>query len=94
VSGDIAYGGRLEKQGRYAFKTHSGDLIISTGDGFEVDAATFSGSIKAQVPLVARPGMGDEGSRHGPGRSVKGTVSGGGAFVELRTFSGSILLNK
>jgi DUF4097 and DUF4098 domain-containing protein YvlB len=93
VSGDIGYSGRLDKQGRYAFKSHSGDIIVTSTDGFELDAATFSGSIQAKVPLTTRAGMGEDGARRGPGRTVKGTVSGGGAFVEVRTFSGSTLLN-
>ena len=93
VSGNIGFSGKLDKQGRYAFKSHSGDVTVTTADGFDLDAATFSGSIKAPVALTMRGGVG-AGEGRGPGRTMKGTVGGGGAYVEVRTFSGSILLNK
>ena len=91
VSGTITYTGKLEKQGRYEFKSHSGDIKIATSDGFDIEASTFSGSVKPEVGLVMRSG--DSGERR-MGRSIKGTVGGGGAYVEARTFSGSIYLMK
>jgi hypothetical protein len=91
VSGTISYAGKLEKQGRYEFKSHSGDIKIQSNDGFDLEASTFSGSVKPEVALVLRSG--DSGDRR-VGRSVKGTVGGGGAYVEARTFSGSIYLSK
>jgi DUF4097 and DUF4098 domain-containing protein YvlB len=90
VSGTITYTGKLEKQGRYEFKTHSGDIKIASSDGYEIDASTFSGSVKPEG-LVMRMGDSSEGRM---GRSVKSTVGGGGAGVEARTFSGSIYLMK
>jgi hypothetical protein len=90
VSGTISYSGRLEKQGRYEFKTHSGDIKIASSDGFEIDASTFSGSVKPEG-LVMRMSDSGEGRM---GRSIKSTVGGGGAAVEARTFSGSIYLMK
>ena len=91
VSGGITYTGRLEKQGRYEFKSHSGDIRLGSSDGYDFEASTFSGSVKPEVGVTMRSG--EDGGGH-MGKSVKGAVAGGGAYVEARTFSGSIYLTK
>ena len=54
VNGDITYGGRLSKAGRYELKTHSGDIMLNhQGSAFEVAASTFSGDIKFDRALPA-----------------------------------------
>jgi DUF4097 and DUF4098 domain-containing protein YvlB len=93
VNGDIEFGGRLAKTGRYEMKTHSGDITFTpAGIGFELTASTFSGDIRANPALTVPAKGADQG--WGPGRTVRTTVAGGGAFVELSTFSGDISLAK
>jgi gas vesicle protein len=93
VNGDITYSGRLSKAGRYELKTHSGNITLNhQGSPFEVAASTFSGDIKFDQPLPAT--VKANTNRYGPGRSVRGTVGNGGAYVELTTFSGDILVGK
>ena len=87
VSGDVAYAGTLVKGGRYSFNAHSGDITLTTSSGFELDAATFSGDIRAEGLSLQ-----GETDRHGPGRTRRGIVGGGGALVEAKTFSGSFRL--
>jgi DUF4097 and DUF4098 domain-containing protein YvlB len=95
VSGSISYTGRLEKAGRYEFKTHSGDVLLASGgDGFDLDASTFSGSLRSEVPLITRGGDANFERGRGPGRWVKAVSGNGGAYVEIKTFSGDIVLTK
>ena len=89
VSGDVVYTGTLAKGGRYNFKSHSGDIVLVTPSGFELDAATFSGDIRVD----GLTGQG-ETDRPGPGRTRRGTVGGGGAVVEAKTFSGDLRINR
>jgi DUF4097 and DUF4098 domain-containing protein YvlB len=83
VSGDINYTGPLAKGGRYSFNTHSGDVVINTPSGFELDAATFSGDLRVE-------GLTPQGETDRRGRTARGTVGGGGAVVEVKTFSGDL----
>jgi len=89
VSGDVTYTGTLAKGGRYVFNSHSGDIVIVTPSGFELDAATFSGDIRVD----GLAGQGDT-DRPGPGRTRRGTVGGGGAVVEAKTFSGDLRISR
>lgn len=47
LSGNVLYQGRIDPQGRYTLKSHSGDLrmTIPADSAFEFDAETFSGVI-------------------------------------------------
>jgi DUF4097 and DUF4098 domain-containing protein YvlB len=95
VSGGVEYTGRLEKTGRYEFKTHSGDVLVASGgEGFNLDASTFSGSLRSDVPLVTRGGDANFERGRGPGRWVKAVSGSGGAYVEIKTFSGDIILTR
>ncbi len=89
VSGDVGYIGTLAKGGRYVFNSHSGDIVLITPSGFELNAATFSGELRVD----GLTGQGDT-DRHGPGRTRRGTVGGGGAVVEAKTFSGDLRINR
>jgi DUF4097 and DUF4098 domain-containing protein YvlB len=89
VSGDVAYTGTLAKGGRYVFNSHSGDIVVVTPSGFELDAATFSGDMHVD----GLTGQGDT-DRPGPGRTRRGTVAGGGAVVEAKTFSGDLRISR
>jgi hypothetical protein len=91
VNGDITYNGRLSKAGRYELKTHSGDIIMNhQGSAFEVAAGTFSGDIKFDPAATLKVNT----NQYGPGRSVRGAIGGGGAYLELTTFSGDITVGK
>lgn len=91
VNGDITYNGRLSKAGRYELKTHSGDIVLNhQGSAFEVAASTFSGDIKFDPAATLKVNA----NQYGPGRSVRGAIGGGGAYLELTTFSGDITVGK
>ena len=91
VNGDITYGGRFSKAGRYELKTHSGDIVLNhQGSPFEVAASTFSGDIKFDPAATLKVNT----NQYGPGRSVRGAIGGGGAYLELTTFSGDITVGK
>jgi DUF4097 and DUF4098 domain-containing protein YvlB len=87
VSGDINYSGPFAKSGRYAFNTHSGDVVINTPSGFELDAATFSGDLRVE-------GLAPQGETDRRGRTARGTVGGGGAVVQVKTFSGDLRVSR
>ena len=91
VNGDISYNGKLSKAGRYELKTHSGDIVLHhQGTPFEVSASTFSGDIKFDPAATLKVNT----NQYGPGRSVRGAVGGGGAYLELTTFSGDVIVGK
>ena len=56
VSGAIEFGAALERGGRYDFGSHSGDIriVLSSQTGFELDASTFSGSVRSDFPVTLR----------------------------------------
>ncbi len=93
ISGDIEYLGPLARSGRYEFKAHSGDVHIapSSSTGFEVNAETFSGGIKCDLPLTAKTG--ELAGKH-VRRELKGTVGDGSALITVSTFSGDVTIGK
>jgi hypothetical protein len=84
--------GPLTAGGRYDATSHSGSVRITlTGDtGFELDANSFSGSIRSDLPLTGNVG-GDRGRRQ---RAVRGVYGNGSAVLHLTTFSGGIVIEK
>ena len=94
TSGNITFSGPLAKRGRYEFKSFSGEvhLAIGGGTGFEVDASTFSGDVRSDLPLTMRGGAGPDERRRK--RSLSGTYGDGSAVLELSSFSGSIVIAK
>jgi hypothetical protein len=93
VSGDIEVDGGVVKGGRYTLKTHSGDvrLFLDGKVGFALEADTFSGNIKTDLPLTM---VGDVQEGHGPRRNVRGTFGDGAAQIEASSFSGSVIITK
>lgn len=87
VSGDINFTGPLAKGGRYVFNTHSGDVVLTTTSGFELDGATFSGDLRVE-------GLTPQGETDRRGKTARGTVGGGGAVVEVKTFSGDLRVGR
>jgi DUF4097 and DUF4098 domain-containing protein YvlB len=87
VSGNIHYTGRIAKGGRYEFKSHSGDVIITIGDdiGFELEASTFSGEIQSAFEMRV-----DAGGHQG--QNISAVIGDGSAMIEATTFSGNVVL--
>ena len=94
VSGNVEFSGPLARSGRYDLKSHSGDVRVTVdrGAGFEVDANSFSGSVRADMPITQRTHQTDPDRNRR--RSLQGVVGDGSAVLNLTTFSGSIVLSR
>ena len=93
ISGSLEYAGPLQKGGRYELKAHSGNvrLALSGTTGFEVDASTFSGTIRTDLPITLKAaGEGRERTR----QSLRGTLGDASALVVIKTFSGDVTIAK
>ncbi len=95
VSGDIEYEGDLAVDGRYSFNAHSGDvrLILSDEVGFELEASSFSGSVRSDLPVVL-DGFDSGTTGRSRNRNVVGTYGDGSALLEISTFSGDIVITR
>lgn len=89
MSGDVEYTGSLTPGGRYAFRSHSGNvrMTVGTGVGFELEASTFSGEVRSGLALRL------EGSTGRRNRTVRGTYGDGRARIEASSFSGNVVIN-
>ena len=99
VSGNIEFDAPLTKGGRYEFTSHSGNVrIMLTGNtGFELDADTFSGSVRSDVPVTLRAiGRNDQSprDRRGSNRAIRGSYGDASAFLSVRSHSGSVVISK
>lgn len=97
VSGNVEYSGVLLKSGRYDINSHSGTvrLTLSSDVGFELNANSFSGSIRSDLPLTIGPATARDGRRRpGPGHSTHGVFGDGSATLTVRTFSGDVIIAK
>lgn len=94
VSGNIGFDGSLARAGRYEFNAHSGNvrLILANPSGFELDASTFSGSIRSDFPVTLRSTNGDR-PRH-RGGAIRGVFGDASAIVSIRSFSGTVVISK
>jgi len=99
VSGNVEYSGRLSRNGRYDFQSHSGNvrLIPMSTPNFSIEATTFSGDVRTDFPLTLQGGSqsfarGFQGRRQN--HSVRGTVGSGGAMITMQSFSGNIVIAK
>lgn len=93
TSGGVSFAGALARNGRYELKSFSGEIrLVLAGDtGFEVEANSFSGDIRSDLPITTR------GTEPGRGRRrtvLTGTFGDGSAVLDLTTFSGSIVISK
>jgi DUF4097 and DUF4098 domain-containing protein YvlB len=97
VSGNVEFAGTLGKSGRYEINSHSGNvrLSLSGNTGFELNANSFSGSIRSDFPVTLGPTSSrNDRERRGPGHSTHAVFGDGSATLNLRTFSGDIILSK
>jgi DUF4097 and DUF4098 domain-containing protein YvlB len=99
ISGNVEFSGSFNRNGRYDFNSHSGDVRLGLTDstGFEFSANTFSGSVRSDLPLTF-DGTGDRGGRRGRqsfgGRAMRATFGDGSAVLSIRTFSGNIVISR
>ncbi|MEO8075059.1 MAG: DUF4097 family beta strand repeat-containing protein [Acidobacteriota bacterium] len=93
ISGNVEYSGVLAKSGRYEFQSHSGDvrLTVTGGTGFELEANTFSGELRSDLPLKMDRSDSD---RRGRQRTLRGVWGDGSAVVNITTFSGNVVIAK
>lgn len=100
VSGNIEFDAPLVKAGRYQFVSHSGNVrvVLSGTTGFELDADTFSGSVRSDVPVTLRTvgreaGSGNSRSRTS-NRAIRGAYGDASAILSIRSHSGSVVITK
>jgi hypothetical protein len=94
TSGSVWFAGPLARSGRYELKSFSGEvrLLLAGNTGFEVDANSFSGDVRTDLPLTTR---GDTPpNRRGRRTTLSGTYGDGAAVLDLTTFSGSIVISR
>ena len=98
VSGPVAFDGSLASDGRYGVRSHSGRILLTVPDGsaFELEAESFSGGLRSDVPILAGPGGAvRQATILGRGyRAIRGTAGGRtGTRLELSTVSGDIVIS-
>jgi DUF4097 and DUF4098 domain-containing protein YvlB len=104
TSGDIEYRGKLAKNGRYEFRSVSGNIRLEPdgNEGFSVDASTFSGDFTSDLKLTLEGNSsGNRFSAGGrpvvfPGNrgNIHGMFNDGGAHISVRSLSGDIAIAK
>lgn len=102
ISGSFDYAGTLARNGRYEVNSHSGSLRFTLADntGFELSAASFSGAVRSDFQMTVggsrNPDIRAGRSRgHGPrSESLQSAFGDGSASLNLRTFSGNIVIAK
>jgi DUF4097 and DUF4098 domain-containing protein YvlB len=54
VNGDVQFAGPLTRNGRYEMNSHAGRIriVVPQVPGFELDASTFSGNLRSDIPLT------------------------------------------
>jgi hypothetical protein len=100
VSGDVEYTGAIARGGSYDINVHSGTvrLTLANPAGFVLNANTFSGSIRSDLPITIGGDTDrdqDRRGRRGPSnRTIRATYGDGSATLIVRSFSGDIIINK
>lgn len=96
VSGNIEFDAPLTKGGRYEFISHSGNvrITLSGSTGFELDADTFSGSVRCDLPVTLRAVGRTEQNRRGSNKAIRGSYGDASAFLSIRSHSGSVVIAK
>jgi hypothetical protein len=101
VSGNIEFDAPLVKAGRYQFISHSGNVrvVLSGTTGFELDADTFSGSVRSDVPVTLRTmgresGSGSNSRNRSSNRAIRGAFGDASALLSIRSHSGSVVITK
>jgi len=92
VSGEIGFSGPIHDNGRYRFRSHSGDVTVRSDADLNatVSVSTFSGDLESDWPITITPGPG----RRMHGQDWEFTVGNGSARLTLESFSGTIYLRR
>jgi hypothetical protein len=91
VTGDITFGGKLDRSGTFDFDTHSGSVDIAIPDRTPVSVAvvtiagTITNNLSKKTPIPGRFGRGAE---------LTMDLSDGGAKMSIRTFKGPVTLRR
>ena len=91
VTGDIIFGGKLDRSGTFDFDTHSGSVDIAIPDRTPVSvsvvtiAGTIANNLSKKTPIAGRFGRGAE---------LTMDLSDGGAKMSVRTFKGPVTLRR
>jgi hypothetical protein len=91
VTGDIIFGGKLDRSGTFDFDTHSGSVDIAIPDRTPVSvsvvtiAGTIANNLSKKIPVPGRFGRGAE---------LTMDLSDGGAKMSIRTFKGPVTLRR
>jgi DUF4097 and DUF4098 domain-containing protein YvlB len=90
VSGGIGFTGPIHDNGRYRFRSHSGDVTVHPAGDLNavVGVSTYSGDLESDWPITLNPG----GRMHS--REWEFTVGSGSARLNLESFSGTIYLRR
>jgi DUF4097 and DUF4098 domain-containing protein YvlB len=93
VSGNVEFGGELARNGRYELTSHSGNvrLALAGSTGFELEADSFSGTVRSDFPVTLQGNDRREGGRR---RALRGVYGDGSAVLDVTTFSGTIVISK
>jgi DUF4097 and DUF4098 domain-containing protein YvlB len=100
LSGDIEFHGSLSRGGRYELNAHSGNvrlILPRNTTGFEMDASTFSGTVRSDFPVTLRATPRDDdprGRRSTATRAIRGSFGDAGAILALRSFSGNVVITR
>jgi DUF4097 and DUF4098 domain-containing protein YvlB len=98
LSGNIEFDAPLSRSGRYEFMSHSGNvrIVLSGNTGFDLDADTFSGNVRSDVPITLRAiGRQDGQNRNRTShKAIRGSYGDASAFLQVRSHSGSVVISK
>lgn len=96
TSGSVWFSGALARNGRYDLHAFSGEVrvVLSGNTGFELDATSFSGEVRTDLPITTRGNQVDDRGRGRHRTTLAGTYGDGAAVLDLQTFSGSIVISK
>lgn len=88
VNGTLSYDGTIRDQGRYAFTTHNGDLILIVPDGANaaISISTYNGRVESAFPVTLTQVRG--------GQRLHFTIGSGSAQIELESFNGVVHLRR
>jgi DUF4097 and DUF4098 domain-containing protein YvlB len=93
TSGEMMCRCDLVPRARYELQAHSGSirLILGGAAGFELNAQSFSGSIRTGPGLQIPTGTNRNRRER---QTMRGTVGDGSAYISATTFSGDISIEK
>ena len=97
VSGSVTFDGALAADGRYEFQSHSGSVFLTVpdGSGFELDAQSFNGDLRSDIPILVGRGYptGQTTVFERGNRAIRGVAGAGGARLTLSTVSGDMAIS-